>query len=495
MKKLIALIVSLCMLVSMLPAVAETPAETKKVDMNMLIYKLLFDIQSAVVRVDMEDLKARSTATPGASDGNVFAVLKKVLTDAAEAMDKEGKKIEDMDKLLAYIEDPEITKNADEKEYELLSSLAILAMIENAKEDAAAQEAAEDLMTVAIANNILKRVFAACKENEALNAAIKATGSKLFEMLDKSNTYIKEHVEKVGEVEVVTIEVDEKPYEDFEAEIKKLEDYLNASEGQKQSALDLLSLLYTVIDDVHEAIDGHSHEQANAVDHYKLVGEMLKDLGEAVSKVNLDEIKEKGGDKFNTTGSVYAVLEKVVNSILADEDARKKEAKEELKKILETVSKLAEKDMTEKEAEAVFDLILVGLAAEATTGDQVDPEAEFLRSTHILKATLDTLLENDVAKTALEATGSTLPQMLENFGQMLAAYVKENGTLHEMKDLPEGPFIAIETEFAKLREYIEGLEDGTPGKAKALGVLNLLHEYVDDVHQAIDGHAHQEPAK
>ncbi len=472
MKKLIALIVSLCMLVSMLPAVAETPAETKKVDMNMLIYKLLFDIQSAVVRVDMEDLKARSTATPGASDGNVFAVLKKVLTDAAEAMDKEGKKIEDMDKLLAYIEDPEITKNADEKEYELLSSLAILAMIENAKEDAAAQEAAEDLMTVAIANNILKRVFAACKENEALNAAIKAT-----------------------EVEVVTIEVDEKPYEDFEAEIKKLEDYLNASEGQKQSALDLLSLLHTVIDDVHEAIDGHSHEQANAVDHYKLVGEMLKDLGEAVSKVNLDEIKEKGGDKFNTTGSVYAVLEKVVNSILADEDARKKEAKEELKKILETVSKLAEKDMTEKEAEAVFDLILVGLAAEATTGDQVDPEAEFLRSTHILKATLDTLLENDVAKTALEATGSTLPQMLENFGQMLAAYVKENGTLHEMKDLPEGPFIAIETEFAKLREYIEGLEDGTPGKAKALGVLNLLHEYVDDVHQAIDGHAHQEPAK
>ena len=495
MKKLIALIVSLCMLVSMLPAVAETPAETKKVDMNMLIYKLLFDIQGAVVRVDMEDLKARSTATPGASDGNVFAVLKKVLTDAAEAMDKEGKKIEDMDKLLAYIEDPEITKNADEKEYELLSSLAILAMIENAKEDAAAQEAAEDLMTVAIANNILKRVFAACKENEALNAAVKATGSKLFEMLDKSNTYIKEHVEKVGEVEVVTIEVDEKPYEDFEAEIKKLEDYLNASEGQKQSALDLLSLLHTVIDDVHEAIDGHSHEQANAVDHYKLVGEMLKDLGEAVSKVNLDEIKEKGGDKFNTTGSVYAVLEKVVNSILADEDARKKEAKEELKKILETVSKLAEKDMTEKEAEAVFDLILVGLAAEATTGDQVDPEAEFLRSTHILKATLDTLLENDVAKTALEATGSTLPQMLENFGQMLAAYVKENGTLHEMKDLPEGPFIAIETEFAKLREYIEGLEDGTPGKAKALGVLNLLHEYVDDVHQAIDGHAHQEPAK
>ena len=43
MKKLIALIVSLCMLAGMLPAMAETateaPAETQKVDMNRLMPK------------------------------------------------------------------------------------------------------------------------------------------------------------------------------------------------------------------------------------------------------------------------------------------------------------------------------------------------------------------------------------------------------------------------------------------------------------------------
>ena len=89
MKKLIALIVSLCMLMSMLPAMAETateaPAEAEKVDMNRLIDQLLAVIQNAVVRVDVEDMKANSTATPGSSGGNVFSVLKAVLTDAAEA--------------------------------------------------------------------------------------------------------------------------------------------------------------------------------------------------------------------------------------------------------------------------------------------------------------------------------------------------------------------------------------------------------------------------
>jgi len=55
MKKLIALIVSLCMLVSMLPAMAETtteaPAETKQVDTSRLIDRILFDLHNAVTRV------------------------------------------------------------------------------------------------------------------------------------------------------------------------------------------------------------------------------------------------------------------------------------------------------------------------------------------------------------------------------------------------------------------------------------------------------------
>ena len=497
MKKLIALLVSLCMLVGMLPAMAETateaPAETQKVDMQRLIDQILADIQNSVVRVDLEDMRANSTATPGSSNGSVFTVLKAVLTDAAEALAKQGKENEDLNKLLALINDPETAKSTEEKEFQLLSALAVLGLKAEA-EEAAAEIVADTAMTIAVANGLLKTVFEACKANEALAAAVKATDSRLFEMLEGSNGRIKEYVEKNGALDVVTIEVDEKPYADFEAEIKKLEDYLKGTEGQKQSALDMLTLLHAVMDDVHEAIDGHAHDAAKEVDHYALVGEMLNDLMEAISKVNLDDVKAKGGENFNTTGSVYAVLEKVVNNIMADEAIKEKEADEKLAVILETIGELAQVGVTEEEAEAVF-ATLAAADEQLEGAKEVDPEVDFLRCSHILKATYDTMMENEVITAALEATGSRLPEMLVNTGERLKNYLKENETLHEVKDVDEAPFIAFEAEFAKLRDHIAGLEDGTVGKAKALGVLDLLHEYVDDIHQAVDGHAHEESAK
>ena len=496
MKKLIALIVSLCMLMSMLPAMAETateaPAETEKVDMNRLIDQIVADMQNAVVRVDLEDMRANSTVTPGAN-GSVFTVLKAVLTDAAEALAKQGKENEDLNKLLALINDPEKAKTTEEKEFELLSALAVLGLKAEV-EDAAAEVAVDTTVTMAVANNLLKTVVEACKANEALAAAVKATDSRLFEMLEENNKHIKEYVEKNGVLDVVMVEVDEKSYEEFEAEIKKLEDYLKGTEGQKQSALDLLNLLHAVMDDVHEAIDGHAHDAAKEVDHYALVGEMLNDLMEAISKVNLDEIREKGGENFNTTGSVYAVLEKVVNNVMADEAIKEKEVDEKLAVILETIGGLAEMGATEEEAEAVF-ATLMASDEELKGAKEVDPEVDFLRSSHILKATYDTMMENEVITAALEATNSRLPEMLVNTGEKLKNYLKENKTLHEVKDVDEAPFIAFEAEFAKLRDHIAGLEDGTVGKAKALGVLDLLHEYVDDIHQAVDGHVHEEAAK
>ena len=510
MKKLIALILSLCMLMSVLSAMAETaaeapaaepttetaaeaPAETEKVDMNRLINLILADIHNAVVRVDLEDMRANSTATADSSNGSVFTVMKTVLTEVAEALAKEGKENEDLNKLLALINDPETAKNTEEKEFQILSALAVLGLKAEA-EDAAAEVAADTAMTITVTNNLLKTILEACKANEALTAAIKATDSKLFEMLEENNKQIKEYVEKNGALDVVTIEVDETSYENFEAEIAKLEDYLKGTEGQKQSALDLLTLLHAVMDDIHEAIDGHAHDAAKEVDHFALVGEMLNDLLEAISKVNLDEIREKAGENFNTTGSVYAVLEKVVNNVMADEAIKEKEADEKLAVILETIGELAQMGATEEEAEAVF-ATLAASDEELKGAKEVDPEVDFLRSSHILKAVYDTMMENEVITAALEATNSRLPAMLEKTGEKLQNYVKNNGTLHEVKDVDEAPFIAFEAEFAKLRDHIAGLEDGTVGKAKALGVLDLLHEYVDDIHQAVDGHAHEEAAK
>ena len=59
--------------------------------------------------------------------------------------------------------------------------------------------------------------------------------------------------------------------------------------------------------------------------------------------------------------------------------------------------------------------------------------------------------------------------------------------------MDEAPFVAFEAEFAKLRDYIDGLEASK--RDKALAVLDLLHEYVDDIHQAVDGHTHEDAEK
>ena len=51
----------------------------------------------------------------------------------------------------------------------------------------------------------------------------------------------------------------EEPFEDFETELAKVTDYINEQEGPKQAALDLLNLVHTVVDDVHQALHGHAH--------------------------------------------------------------------------------------------------------------------------------------------------------------------------------------------------------------------------------------------
>ena len=494
MKKLIALILSLCMLVGMLPAMAETaaeapaePAETEKVDMNHLIDQLLNDVINATIRVDVEESK-KAGATPESSKGNVFTVLNKVLSDIAEARAAQGKENEDLKKLLTF--DP----NADEKEIEALYAVVLLGLIAEADEKAANQgEEADPAAPIKNANTILKAVYEGCQANETLAAAVKATDSKLYDMLEENNKHIKEYVEKNGALTVANIEVEEKSYAEFEAEIKKLEDYLNGLEGKKQSALDLLALLHAVMDDIHTAIDGYTHTDAEEVDHTKLISEMMNDLGEAISKIDLDEIKEKTGGNFDTVGSVYAVFEKVVKNILADEAAQQKEGEETLTKILEELGKLGDKDVTEEEAEALFALIFVGIAASEEEAKEIDPEVDFLRASHILKATYETMMENETIKAAIEATGSRLPEMLVNSGERMKKYLEENKTLHKVEDVDEAPFVAFETEFTKLHDYIAGLEG--EHHDRALGLLDLLHEFVDEIHEAVDGHTHEDVEK
>ena len=304
MKKLIALIVSLCMLVGMLPAVAETAAETpatapadaEKVDMNHLIDQLLNDVNNAVIRVDVEAVK-KAGATPESSKGNVFTVLVNVLNNIAETKAKRGEENEDLNKLLAILNDREATKDMDEKELDGMASLLLLGIIADADERAAKQEEeAGTAISIALANGILKEIYDACQANETLAAAVKATDSKLYNMLLANNERFKSYVEKNGALTVANLEENEKNYAEFEAEIKKVEDYLKGIEGNKQGALDLLALLHAAMDDIHEAVDGHTHEdvekQAAAFTAGAAFGKSLQEIEDAFGRADFEVDQE-----------------------------------------------------------------------------------------------------------------------------------------------------------------------------------------------------------
>ena len=161
------------------------------------------------------------------------------------------------------------------------------------------------------------------------------------------------------------------------------------------------------------------------------------------------------------------------------------------------IGKVNEKDVTEEEAEALFALLFIGIAASdeeiKAAAQAADPAADFRRASSIMKTAYDTMLENNTLTAAVKATGSRLPEMLQNSNERLQKYLEGNGTLHEVKDTDEAPFVAFEAEFTKLRAHIEGLEG--EHHERALGLLDLLHEYVDDIHQAIDGHTHEDITK
>lgn len=506
MKKLIALIVSLCMLAGMFPAMAETaaeapaqaPAEAEKVDVNRLVEQLMADVQNAVVRVDMAEAKEKSATPLGTHKGNVFTVMKKVMTEAAAAIAKDGKEDPNVTALIAGLDELDSAKDVDEQELELLSSLVVIGIAASAQEKIASDSEEDYLKGIAIANSILKAVYETCQENEKLADAVKATGSRLFDMLLNNNGVMKEYVEKNGALTVVSVEEDNKYYADFEAEVKKVRDHLTAAEGQKQSALDMLDLLHSVLDDIHNAINGNSARLP--ADGDSLAGEMIGDLVEAVNSVELDSVKAKAGDEFDTKGGVYAVLEKIVKKISDDASVDEKEIHETMDKVAEMLGKLDAKDVTEEQAEAVFGLLLLGLAdaaekAEAAeeAAEAADPAIHFRHASAIMKAAYTTLLENEAFNDAVKATGSKLPEMLEENDERLKKYLEENGTLHVVPDADEAPFIAFDAELAKVREYLAAQEGGE--SRKAVRLLDLIHEYTRDIRLTLDGRAQEEVVK
>ena len=300
MKKLIALLLTLCMMAGVLPALAETtPAaapETAPLDLGKLSDKILETIINSVINVSLADAQANPSEDPDAYKGTVFAAMEKVLTRIMEVMVKdESEEAEDLKKVVELLAAAREGGEVDEQELDTVSALVLAAILAAAQEKAQTGEV-DVAMKVSVVNDMVMTVFETAQENALLAEAVKATESRLFSMLQMTNSRIMDYVEKTGEVNTVYADVDEAPFERFEAEVRKVEEYINGTNVRKQGALDILNLLHAVMDEIHTAIDGHSHADDYQSAAFKTgaafgmnMDDVITVLGRAAYKIENDD--------------------------------------------------------------------------------------------------------------------------------------------------------------------------------------------------------------
>ena len=222
-----------------------TAEETDEVDFRALVEKMVAEIEKAAAEVDLEK-KEETLGKDFSEDGTVFSILENIVKDIEEKKTAEGKDLgDDLTQVLDAL------ANLGETDEAELDALLEEGIVEEDAEAEAEEESTPDDGT--IANLVAGFVFEAAKENEQIAEAVKATGSNLFEILmgDESEE---------AEADLLDL-LAEEPFEDFETELTKVTDYINEQEGPKQAALDLLNLVHTIVDDVHQALHGHVHRE------------------------------------------------------------------------------------------------------------------------------------------------------------------------------------------------------------------------------------------
>jgi guanyl-specific ribonuclease Sa len=229
-------------------------AENDSADFRALAETILTKIGEAVEAVDLEE-KEEALGKEFSEDGTVFSIFENILSDIDERMSAEGK--EDEGFLKEALDALGSIEEIDEKELDgILESVLLELISDEVEEDLEEESLPED---IDIANAAASFVFEAAKENELIAEAVEATGSELFDMLSTSSEKLEEAAD--DGVEMVNVEeIAEEPFEKFEEELAKVTDYINEQDGPKQAALDIVNLVHDVVDEIHFAVHGHTHE-------------------------------------------------------------------------------------------------------------------------------------------------------------------------------------------------------------------------------------------
>lgn len=233
---------------------AETEAEPDSVDFEALKDSLLSKIGEAAAGVDLEEKEAVLGAG-FSEEGTVFALLQAILADVEARKSAEG--ADDDETLEQALNALSSLEEVDEAELDDLLNMAVLGIIAGEVDEKLDEESKPD--QIEIANTVANFVFEAVKENDLIAEAVEETGSRLFEMIENSSKELKAYVDSDGTMDVIE-DIPEEPFEDFEAELSEVTEYIEAQEGPKHAALDLLDLLHDIVDEIHLALHGHTHE-------------------------------------------------------------------------------------------------------------------------------------------------------------------------------------------------------------------------------------------
>ena len=476
MKKLLALVLTLCMALSMVPAMAETTAAVDDAAAYALVRELFKDIEASVANVNLTDVAAQSEK-PDVKGSN-YAVFEKVLENILK---DNGEDIEEVKQALDFLSalEEEIGENAQEQA-EAIFSLILLGLAAQEEEEKSA-----GMDSIRALDAILEAFFSTFQENEVIQQAVEATGSRLFEMVLETDAMIT----KAGE-EGQTI--GEKPFADCEPELANLRAYIENTEGlsHPRAALDMLDLFQELMDDIHESLDGHTHEEtAERVNTYSLLDELITTIQDAVMNADIATIKEKTGDAFEMDGGAFGLYEKVLSLISGERTQKQEEVGQGLADMLAWLASLEEAtEVTSEDAAALFTAIAQEFQSRESTREEEDHEVGLRRVAEVLKAVFETLEENQEIMDAVTASGSEAINMLTRFAEAVRKDVEESGVLNEITELSEEIFQEFESELSKVTEYLES----SVGEAatKSIRFLSLVDTLVHEVHNALSGHEH-----
>lgn len=229
----------------------------------------------------------------------------------------------------------------------------------------------------------------------------------------------------------------------------------------------------------------------NLVDFYYLVEAIVTAVEEEAAKVDLAKMEEALGTEFSEDGTVFTILEAILNDV----DSRIKESgmdeEESLNQALEALASLGEVEVDEEELDAMINDAILGIIAGAVDrklDEHTKPNDAEIANT-VASFVFDALEENELVVEAVEATDSSLFEMLENSSKELEAYVNEDGTMEVLEDIPEEPFENFEAEVEKVMDYINEQEGP---KQAALDLLELVDKVVDEIHLSLHGHTYEE---